>query len=109
MRARDVGPLVQSLKHLRNIEMDRAADPEALLVERRQQRLPASDRVLLGADPLADITNTRSVEAVVSKGRAADPGGARRPGAVMQGGDPIAISKPLQVKQRILMHSSNVR
>ena len=37
MRARDVGPLVQSLEHLRNIEMDCAADPEALLVERRQR------------------------------------------------------------------------
>jgi cytosine/adenosine deaminase-related metal-dependent hydrolase len=36
MRARDVGPLVQSLEHLRNIEMDCAADPEGLLAERRR-------------------------------------------------------------------------
>ncbi|MCG8466749.1 MAG: hydrolase, partial [Gemmatimonadetes bacterium] len=35
MRARDVGPHVQSLEHLRNIELDCAAAPEALLGERR--------------------------------------------------------------------------
>lgn len=35
MRARNVGPLVQSLEHLRNIEMDCTADPEAGLAERR--------------------------------------------------------------------------
>lgn len=37
MRARDVGPRVQSLEHLRNIEMDCAANPEALLTERRRR------------------------------------------------------------------------
>lgn len=37
MRARDVGPRVQSLEHLRNIEMDCAARPEALLAERRRR------------------------------------------------------------------------
>ena len=37
LRARDVGPRVQSLEHLRNIEMDCVADPEALLAERRQR------------------------------------------------------------------------
>lgn len=37
MRARDVGPRVQSLEHLRNIEMDCVADPEALLAERRRR------------------------------------------------------------------------
>ncbi len=36
MRARDVGPLVQSLEHLRNIEMDCAAEPEGLLAARRE-------------------------------------------------------------------------
>jgi len=36
MLARDVGPHVQSLEHLRNIEMDCAAGAEALLAERRQ-------------------------------------------------------------------------
>ncbi len=35
MRAREVGPRVQSLEHLRNIEMDCAAEPDALLAERR--------------------------------------------------------------------------
>jgi hypothetical protein len=34
MRAREVGPLVQSLEHLRNIELDCAANPEALRAER---------------------------------------------------------------------------
>jgi len=35
MRARDVGPRVQSLEHLRNIETDCVADGEAWLAERR--------------------------------------------------------------------------
>lgn len=35
MQARDVGPYVQSLEHLRNIEMDCTADPEGALAERR--------------------------------------------------------------------------
>lgn len=34
--ARDVGPQVQSLEHLRNIEMDCAGNAEALLAERRR-------------------------------------------------------------------------
>lgn len=37
MRARDVGPHVQSLEHLRNIEMDCTADAEAGLAERRRR------------------------------------------------------------------------
>ncbi|MFN0097262.1 MAG: amidohydrolase family protein [Gemmatimonadaceae bacterium] len=37
MRARDVGPRVQSLEHLRNIELDCAARPEALLEERKER------------------------------------------------------------------------
>lgn len=36
MRARDVGPRVQSLEHLRNLEMDCTADPVALVSERRR-------------------------------------------------------------------------
>lgn len=47
MRTRDVGPLVQSLEHLRNIEMDCAADAEALLAERR--RLLANPEGMPGA------------------------------------------------------------
>ena len=35
MQAREVGPQVQSLEHLRNIEMDCTADPEAAVAERR--------------------------------------------------------------------------
>ena len=44
MRARDVGPRVQSLEHLRNIELDCSSDPRALLPERRQ-RLQNPDEV----------------------------------------------------------------
>lgn len=36
MRARDVGPNVQSLEHLRNIEMDCTANAEVAVAERRQ-------------------------------------------------------------------------
>lgn len=36
MLARDVGPRVQSLEHLRNLEMDCAQDAEAMLAERRE-------------------------------------------------------------------------
>lgn len=35
MQARDVGPYVQSLEHLRNIEMDCTADPAGALADRR--------------------------------------------------------------------------
>ena len=35
MQARDVGPHVQSLEHLRNIEMDCASNPQDLVAERR--------------------------------------------------------------------------
>ena len=37
MQARDVGPHVQSLEHLRNIEMDCTAEPLAALAERRSR------------------------------------------------------------------------
>ena len=37
MRARDVGPHVQSLEHLRNLEMDCVADGEGWLAERRSR------------------------------------------------------------------------
>ena len=37
LRARDVGPRMQSLEHLRNIELDCAVGPEALLAERRRR------------------------------------------------------------------------
>lgn len=37
LRARDVAPLVQSLEHLRNIEMDCATQPETRLAERRRR------------------------------------------------------------------------
>ncbi len=37
LRAREVGPRMQSLEHLRNIELDCVANPEALLAERRDR------------------------------------------------------------------------
>ena len=48
MRARDVGPRVQSLEHLRNIEMDCVADAESWLAERRS-RLANPDGVTGGS------------------------------------------------------------
>lgn len=36
MQARDAGPYVQSLEHLRNIETDCGADPDAFVAERRR-------------------------------------------------------------------------
>jgi imidazolonepropionase-like amidohydrolase len=43
MRARDVGPRVQSLEHLRNIEMDCVVDAEARVAERRAQLADPGD------------------------------------------------------------------
>lgn len=48
MRARDVGPRVQSLEHLRNLEMDCSADAEAGVAERR--RLLANPEGVPGGD-----------------------------------------------------------
>ena len=62
MRARDVGPHVQSLEHLRNIEMDCVADPEALLAERlRRLENPAA---VPGADLRSELHALQRLPAV---------------------------------------------
>jgi hypothetical protein len=64
MRARDVGPRVQSLEHLRNIEMDCASDPESLLAERRR-RMTNPDR-LSGGDLRSSLHNLQRLPAVAA-------------------------------------------
>ncbi|MDX1393996.1 MAG: amidohydrolase family protein [Gemmatimonadota bacterium] len=53
MRASEVGPHVQSLEHLRNIELDCAAAPEALLAER--QRLLENPDGVAGASLRSEL------------------------------------------------------
>jgi hypothetical protein len=64
LRARDVGPRVQSLEHLRNIEMDCAADPEALLVERRS--VLSNSEGLPGASLRSRLHNLQRLAAVAA-------------------------------------------
>jgi hypothetical protein len=62
MRARDVGPRVQSLEHLRNIEMDCAANPEALLAERRRRL--ENPQGLSGGDLRSSLHNLQRLPSV---------------------------------------------
>lgn len=62
MRARDVGPHVQSLEHLRNIEMDCTANPDALLAERR--RLLANPDGISGADLRSQLHRLHRIPSV---------------------------------------------
>lgn len=62
MRARDVGPRVQSLEHLRNIEMDCTANPEAALAERR--RLLANPQGLAGGALRSQLHNRFRIPSV---------------------------------------------
>ena len=62
MRARDVGPRVQSLEHLRNIEMDCAASPEALLAERRNRL--ANRQGMSGGDLRSSLHSLQRIPAV---------------------------------------------
>jgi len=64
MRARDVGPLVQSLEHLRNLELDCAAAPEALLAERR--RLLANPEGVSGAELRSQLHSLQRLPAVAA-------------------------------------------
>jgi len=64
MRARDVGPLVQSLEHLRNLELDCAKAPEALLAERR--RLLSNPERLSGAKLRSQIHTLQRLPAVAA-------------------------------------------
>ena len=64
MRARDVGPHVQSLEHLRNIEMDCAANPEALLAERRRRL--ANPEGMPGGDLRSSLHGLQRLPAVAA-------------------------------------------
>lgn len=62
MRARDVGPHVQSLEHLRNIEMDCVADGDVWVAE-RQARLANPDGIS-GGDLRSSLHNLQRIPAV---------------------------------------------
>ncbi len=64
MRAQDVGPHVQSLEHLRNIELDCAAAPEALLAER--QRILANPEGVSGASLRSQLHSLQRMPAVAA-------------------------------------------
>jgi hypothetical protein len=64
MQARDVGPLVQSLEHLRNIEMDCTANPAAALAERR--RLLANPAGLAGGALRSQLHGAFRIPSVVA-------------------------------------------
>ena len=62
MRARDVGPHVQSLEHLRNIEMDCVADGESWLAERRARM--ANPDGISGGDLRSSLHSLQRIPAV---------------------------------------------
>ena len=64
MQARDVGPLVQSLEHLRNIEMDCTADPAGLVAERR--RLLTNPDGVIGARLRSQLHGLQRLPAVAA-------------------------------------------
>ena len=64
MQARDVGPLVQSLEHLRNIELDCTADPSSLLAERR--RILTNPDGIPGASLRSQLHNLQRLPAVAA-------------------------------------------
>jgi Amidohydrolase family len=64
MRASEVGPHMQSLEHLRNLEMDCAADPESLLAERR--RLLQNPEGIPGAALRSRLHNLQRLPAVAA-------------------------------------------
>ena len=64
MQARDVGPLVQSLEHLRNIEMDCTSDSGTLLAERR--RILANPDGVPGANLRSRLHNLQRLPAVAA-------------------------------------------
>ncbi|MDX1578804.1 MAG: hydrolase, partial [Gemmatimonadota bacterium] len=64
MRAREVGPRVQSLEHLRNLELDCAAAPETLLAERR--RLLENPEGLSGATLRSRLHDLQRLPAVAA-------------------------------------------
>lgn len=64
MLASEAGPRVQSMEHLRNIEMDCARDAEALLKERREMLAAGRERSSKGMDLRSSIHKTQRDPAV---------------------------------------------
>ncbi len=64
MQARNVGPLMQSLEHLRNIEMDCTADPLALVAERR--RILTNPDGMPGANLRSQLHNLQRLPALAA-------------------------------------------
>jgi len=64
MQARDVGPHVQSLEHLRNIEMDCTANPDASVAERR--RLLANPAGVAGSALRSQLHQLHRIPSVVA-------------------------------------------
>ena len=64
MQARNVAPLVQSLEHLRNIEMDCTADPLRLVAERR--RILTNPDGIPGANLRSQLHNLQRLPAVAA-------------------------------------------
>ena len=66
MLARDVGPHVQSLEHLRNIEMDCAADADELLAARRDILAAGTQTETPGADIRAELHELHRLPSVAA-------------------------------------------
>jgi len=64
MQARDVGPVMQSLEHLRNIEMDCTADPARMVAERR--RILTNPDGIIGADLRSQLHRLQRMPAVAA-------------------------------------------
>lgn len=64
MQARNVGPVMQSLEHLRNIEMDCTADPSSLVAERR--RILTNPDGIIGASLRSQLHNLQRMPAVAA-------------------------------------------
>ena len=64
MQARNVGPVMQSLEHLRNIEMDCTADPSGLVAERR--RILTNPDGMIGADLRSQLHRLQRMPAVAA-------------------------------------------
>jgi len=64
MRARDVAPRVRSMEHLRNVELDCAAEPERLLAAREREL--GRDAAEAGGDLRARLQGLQRVPAVLA-------------------------------------------
>ncbi|MEM1089759.1 MAG: amidohydrolase family protein [Pseudomonadota bacterium] len=64
MLARDAGPMVDGIQHLRNIELDCAADAEALLEERR--RFAEREKTMSGFDLRSAVREKQILPAIAN-------------------------------------------